>query len=45
VETEDYVAPGDPRLGRLREAAGTGLAGVRPIGGYAVPIQLPRTRK
>jgi chorismate mutase len=47
VETEDYVPPGDKRLAGLREAAGPGLAEVRPIGGYAVPIQLerPRTRK
>jgi chorismate mutase/prephenate dehydratase len=47
VETEDYAAPGDPRLASLREAAGAGLAAVRSIGGYAVPIQLkrPPTRK
>jgi chorismate mutase/prephenate dehydratase len=47
VETEDYAGPGDARLARLREAAGPGLTGARPIGGYAVPIQLagPRTRK
>lgn len=45
VETEDYAGPGDPRLERLREAAGPGLTGARSIGGYAVPIQLPRTRK
>jgi chorismate mutase-like protein len=47
VETEDYVPPGDKRLAGLREAAGPGLADARPIGGYAVPIQLkrPRTRK
>jgi chorismate mutase len=47
VETEDYVLPGDQRLAGLREAAGPGLAEARPIGGYAVPIQLkrPRTRK
>ena len=47
VETEDYVGPGDKRLESLREAAGTGLTAARPIGGYAVPIQLgkPRTRR
>jgi chorismate mutase / prephenate dehydratase len=47
VETEDYVGPGDKRLESLREAAGPALAAARPIGGYAVPIQLgrPRTRK
>jgi chorismate mutase/prephenate dehydratase len=47
VETEDYVGPGDKRLESLRAAAGPALAAARPIGGYAVPIQLgrPRTRK
>jgi hypothetical protein len=47
VETEDHVPPGDARLAGLREAAGPGLVEARPIGGYAVPIQLKqgRTRK
>lgn len=47
VETEDYAAPGDPRIGNLSEVAGAGLTGARSIGGYAVPIRLPRasTRK
>lgn len=44
VETEDYAAPGDARLDDLRDAAGPGLTAARSIGGYAVPIQLPRGR-
>lgn len=47
VETEDYAAPGDARLDKLREVAGAGLTAARSIGGYAVPLQLkrPPTRK
>jgi chorismate mutase/prephenate dehydratase len=47
VEIEDHAGPDDRRLEALREAAGPGLAAVRSIGGYAVPIQLarPHTRR
>lgn len=44
VETEDYAGADDPRLVRLRETLGESIAGVRSIGGYAVPLLLKPAR-
>jgi len=38
VETQDYVAPDDPRLGRLVAETGGAATTARAIGGYAVPV-------
>ncbi len=44
VETEEHVGAGDPRLAALAEQAAEGIAAVRPIGGYAVPLLLDAAR-
>lgn len=41
VELHEAVAPSDMRLGAAADALGNG-AQLRPIGGYAVPLELPR---
>ncbi len=38
VETKDFVAPADPRLDKLVEAAGEALLRVNVMGGYANPL-------
>ncbi len=38
VETKDFVAPADPRLDKLIEAAGEALLRVNVMGGYANPL-------
>jgi chorismate mutase-like protein len=41
VELSTYMSPGDARLAQVAAAIGEG-GHVRPIGGYAVPLDLPR---
>jgi len=41
LEVRDFIAPTDPRLVNLAEAAGDIIGRVTPIGGYANPVILP----
>jgi hypothetical protein len=45
VETQDYIAPDDPRLGRLVAEARGAVTAARSIGGYAMPVALGGGRR
>lgn len=45
VESETYVAPDDPRLGRFLATNADGVTALRPVGGYAARIAAPARKR